>query len=544
MPLQFADQATVILVAQLRMMRNMLSRRGKIASIFNGVVTSFWYLLAAFVAYIAYGVFANPPEEFELGYYIRMALLATTIYWQVTPVLTVSFGLALDLKRLLIFPIRPNQFYLLELILCIPTSLEPLIVSVGVFLGLLVNSRCNPALVVLAGAGFLCFNLCLNVAVRALVSRMSSMRLWREGLVFLLVSVALIPQWILLKRETGSWLSYLQAVLAFPLTPWSAAADVATGASLGQSLPLLAAFALGSLVLGRLLFLRFLTAETGSDRGAGRSRLSASPARPFADLRAHAANWLGRFFPEPLASLVEKEFLTFTRSPRFVTVFIMGFTFGIIVFLPIALNPGESPGFMYRNFLAVVSAYAILLMSETVFWNVFGLDRKAVQMFLFAPLPMQTVFLAKNIVGFFMVCLQVFLISLACSAIGVPVTLNGVAEAFVTALVLAVNMFAVGNQSSVRYPGGVNPEQSWSSANKAKFRVVLILFFPIVSLPTSLAYVARFAFGSDAGFYAGMLVAALIAVTFYLVSLDSTIEYARLHREDLVDLLGTTDTAV
>ncbi len=544
MAIRFVDQASVILLAQLRMMRNMLSRRGTVASVFNAVVTTLWYALAVFLAYIAQDVFSDPPEGFDAAYYSRMVLLAITAYWQVAPVLTVSFGLALDLKRLLIFPIRPNQFYLLEMILCIPTSLEPLIVGVGVFLGLLMNPDCNPGLVLVAGAAFLCFNFCVNVAVRSLVSRLSSMRLWREALVFLLVAVALLPQWILLKRETGSWLGYFQTVLAFPWTPWSAATDVAFGVSLSLSIPFLAVLALGSLVGGRWLFLSFLTAEAGQARRPVKNRFSANPLRAFADLRAHAAHWLGRCFPEPLGSLVEKEFLTFTRSPRFVTVFIMGFTFGIIVFLPIALDPGDDPGFMYRNFLAVVSAYAILLMSETVFWNVFGLDRKAVQVFLFAPIRLQTVFLAKNIVGFFMVCVQVFLISLACSAIGVPVTLNGVAEAFVTALVLAVNMFAVGNQSSVRYPGGVNPDQSWSSANKAKFRVVLMLFFPIVSLPTTLAYVARFAFGSDAGFYAGMLVAALIAITFYLVSLDSTIEFAQRHREDLVDLLGTTDTAV
>ncbi|MCU0228598.1 MAG: hypothetical protein MUF01_13260, partial [Bryobacterales bacterium] len=291
-------------------------------------------------------------------------------------------------------------------------------------------------------------------------------------------------------------------------------------------------------------FLGFLSAEPGQSASAARSRLASSPDRSYADIRGRAAQALGRLFPDPLGALVEKEFLTFTRSPRFVTVFIMGFTFGIVVFLPIALNPGEEPGFMQRNFLAVVSAYAILLMSETVFWNVFGLDRRAVQMFLFAPVRMQAVFLAKNIVGFFMVCVQVFLISLVCSAIGIPVTLNGLAEAVVATLVLAINMFAVGNQSSVRYPGGVNPDQSWASANKAKYRVVLMLSFPIVSLPTSIAYLARFAFASDAGFYVGMVVASLIAISFYLVSLDSAIAYAHRRREDLADLLATTDTAV
>lgn len=544
MKIRIADQAIVVLMAQLRMMRNMLSRRGAAASAFNALATLVWYGLALFLAYIAQDVFSSPPEDFDTAYYARMALLVVTAYWQFSPVVSVSFGLALDLKRLLIFPIRPNQFFLLEMLLCVPTSLEPIIVSCGLFLGLLMNPNCNPALVLLAAAGFLGFNLCVNVAVRSLVSRLSSMRLWREVLVFLLIAVALAPQWLLMKRETGSWLAFFQSAVTFPWSPWGAAVDVALGDALSRALPLLGVLAFGALVAGRALFLGFLTAESGTDSRPSPSLHASAPNRPFADIRSRAASALGGLFPDPLGALVEKEFLTFTRSPRFVTVFIMGFTFGIVVFLPIAMDPGDSPGFMYRNFLAVVSAYAILLMSETVFWNVFGLDRKAVQVFLFAPVRMQTVFIAKNLVGFFMVCVQVFLISLVCSVIGVPVTLNGLAEAFVTALVLAVNMFALGNQSSVRYPGGVNPDQSWASANKAKYRVVLMLFFPIVSLPTTIAYLARFAFASDAGFYVGMLVASLIAITFYLVSLDSSIAYVQRQREDLVDLLGTTDTAV
>lgn len=539
------DQALVVLFAQLRMYRNVMSRRGKGASIFNLIATGTWYALALFLAAIANSFFSTAGDDGNLAEAVTLMLLGITAYWQITPILTVSFGLALDLKRLLIFPIRPNQFYILEMVLCLPTSFEALIVFSGLMVGLLQNPRCNPGLVLLAGAGFLFFNLCVNVALRALVSKASGMRLWREGILFFLISLALLPQWILLGDDRGSWLAVLDVFLKFPFAPWTAAANTATGNALPLSIATLAALTLATLAGGRWLFFRFLSAEVGEKAPARKTESAVvANSRRFADIRAKLAFGLGRLFPEPLSTLVEKEFLTFARSPRFMTVFIMGFTFGVLVFLPIVLNTSSEPGFMSRNFLTVVSAYAILLMSETVFWNVFGLDRKAVQVFLFAPVRLQTVFLAKNIVAFFMVCVQVFLIALVCSAIGVPVSLNGIAEATVTALVLAINMFAVGNQSSVRYPGGVNPEQSWSTANKAKFRLVLMLFFPIVSLPTTLAYIARFAFNSNAGFYLGMMIAALIAVSFYLVSLDSTIEYARNHREDLVDLLGTTDSAV
>jgi ABC-2 type transport system permease protein len=542
--MNLVDQASIVMLAQLRMYRNVMSRRGVMATLFNFLTMAVWYGLAVLFAFLAGKYFAAVEDTASLRTPLQILLLVVMAYWQLTPIFSVSFGLALDVKRLLIYPIRPNQFFLLELLLCLPTSIEAMLVSSGVFIGLMLNPAQNAFWVLLAATGFIGFNLCLSVGMRALVTKASGMRLWREALLFLVIGIALLPQWILLGEDGQTWLAYLQLLASLPFSPWASTAEVATGSAPLQTLPVLASLGIAAFFGGRWLFFRVLSAEGSVNVSRKKRDGNEAELRRFADLRGRTAYALGRLFPEPLSALVEKEFLTLARSPRFVTVFIMGFTFGVVVFLPIILQSGGQPGFISRNFLTVVSAYAILLMSETVFWNVFGLDRKAVQMFLFSPVRMQTVFLAKNIVAFFMICIQVILIALVCAAIGVPVTPGAIAEATVAALVLAVNMFALGNQSSVRYPGGVNPSQSWSSANKGKFRLVLMLFFPIVSLPTSLAYLARFAFGSDAGFYLGMAIAALIALSFYLVSLDSAIEYARNHREDLADLLGTTDSAV
>jgi ABC-2 type transport system permease protein len=407
--------------------------------------------------------------------------------------------------------------------------------------GLMLNPAVNGLLVLATGLLFLAFNLFLNVALRALVAKVAVKRIWRELVLFFFLMVLITPQFVLTtQNDDKNWLERLTAFDSHNVLPWSAAANAFTGMEMPASLVTAGIWTLVALAGARGLFFRSLHAEAESQ--PEKPKVEAT-VRAQADVRARMASLLGRPFPEPLASLVEKEFLTFMRSPRFLTVFVMGFTFGIVVFLPMALNAGDGSGFVPRNFLTVVTAYAILLMSETAFWNIFGLDRRAAQVFFFAPVSLQMVFAAKNIVSFFIIGVQVFVISLVCALIGVPVTLAGVLEALVAAIVLTINMFAVGNQSSVRYPAGVNPDQSWNTANKAKFRIVLMLLFPIVSLPTTLAYLARWAFNSDLAFYAGMGVSALIAVIFYMVSLDSAIEYARARREHLVDLLGSTETA-
>lgn len=539
--MRWTDQAFVVLGAQLRMYRNLLGRRGAAATVFNFIATASWYVFALFLAYVAGEFFSSITDVKLMMRVLVIVLFGVAAYWQLAPIVTVSFGLALDLKRLLIFPIRPNQYFLIELILCLPTSIEAFCVTVGVMAGLVLNPAVNGWLVLVAGILFLAFNLFLNVALRALVAKVAVKRIWRELLVFVFLMALIAPQFLFTTRsDNRNWLERLTEFDSHNVLPWSAAANAFTGMEMPASLVSLGVWTLVALAGARGLFFRSLHAEqeTQPEKPKGESAV-----RPHADIRARMAAWLGRVFPQPLSSLVEKEFLTYMRSPRFLTVFVMGFTFGIVVFLPMALNAGDGSGFVPRNFLTVVTAYAILLMSETAFWNIFGLDRRAAQVFFFAPVSLQMVFAAKNIVSFFIISVQVFIISLVCALIGVTVTLTGILEALVAAVVLTINMFAVGNQSSVRYPAGVNPDQSWNTANKAKYRIVLMLLFPVVSLPTTLAYLARWAFNSDLAFYAGMGIAGLIAVIFYLVSLDSAIEYARAQREQLVDLLGSTETA-
>lgn len=533
-------QALVVLRAQLQMYRNLLGRRGIAATSFNFIATGTWYLFAAFLAYLAGAFFASVNDLQLMMRVLVVVLFGVATYWQLSPVISVSFGLALDLKRLLIFPIRPNQYFLIELLLCLPTSVEPVLVTLGIMAGLFANPHVSNWLVFVTGILYLAFNLLLNVALRTLVAKVAVKRIWRELVLVFILALIIVPQFLLATQsDEKNWLERLTAFDAYNVLPWSAAASAFTGNAMPSSLASLGVWTLVALAGARGLFFRSLHAEAESAPEALRPD---SGKRAHADLRARIASILGKPFPQPMSSLIEKEFLTFMRSPRFLTVFIMGFTFGIVVFLPMALNVGNSGSFVTRNFLTVVTAYAILLMSETAFWNVFGLDRRAAQVFFFAPVTLRSAFIAKNIVAFFIIVVQVFVISLVCALIGLKITFTGVAEAFIAAIVLTINMFAVGNQSSVRYPSGVNPEQSWNTTSKAKYRVVLMLLFPLISLPTSLAYLARWAFHSEGAFYAGMGVAAVIAIVFYLVSLDSAIEYASARREDLVSLLGNTET--
>src|SRR4029078_13715436 len=111
---------------------------------------------------------------------------------------------------------------------------------------------------------------------------------------------------------------------------------------------------------------------------------------------AHAANsWRSRLvrlpsllLPDPVAAVVEKELRTLSRTPRFRLVFVMGFTFGLVVWLPLIF--GRQPGHhsaATENYLALVCLYALALMGQVTYWNSFGFDRSAAQAYFSWPVP-------------------------------------------------------------------------------------------------------------------------------------------------------------
>ncbi len=80
---------------------------------------------------------------------------------------------------------------------------------------------------------------------------------------------------------------------------------------------------------------------------------------------------------------------------------------GLVVFVPAALN-GNDPAahFMHNNLLPVVNVYGLLLLSDTLLLNAFGLDRGASQAYFVMPLSLDTVLKAKNLTAIAFVALQ------------------------------------------------------------------------------------------------------------------------------------------
>ncbi len=384
---------------------------------------------------------------------------------------------------------------------------------------------------------FAAFNLVLGVGLRDTIARILARRRIREAAFFLLILCAALPQ-ILFTRARG-FQGRLRAILtreAWTGWPWKATADFLQGHTQLRSLAILLAWLAAAGLFSYWQFRRtvFFDAEAAS------ARSSSGSATGFVD------QIIERFFRlpsmllgDPLGALVEKEVRFLTRSPRFRLVFLMGFTFGLLVWLPIALGRQEgSPSFLGTNYLTVVSVYSLLLLSEACFWNFFGFDRSAAQIYFLAPIPFARVMIGKNLSALFFIALEIGMIALVCGLLGMPLRPRTLAESFGVAAVISIFLLAAGNQLSIRQPRAMNPAASFRSGASGRVQAILFVIWPIAFVPVGLAYLARYAFASEAAFFAVLAVDAAIGAIVYKLSLDSAVAAAEQLKEQIVTALS------
>src|SRR5579859_7050613 len=101
-----------ILRAQLLSMRIRSGRRGSavLGLITGGIFYGFW----AFFAWTLMLFFSLEDQTPLFVPGLCWALMFVTLYWQLAPVISASFGASLDLKKLLAYPIPHNKLFLVE----------------------------------------------------------------------------------------------------------------------------------------------------------------------------------------------------------------------------------------------------------------------------------------------------------------------------------------------------------------------------------------------------------------------------------------------
>lgn len=524
------DQVRAILWAQWRAMLSYTFRKG---GLLPGVLTALfaliWYGMWCFLAWSVY-VFSSASDELdELARLLPAGLMLVFGYWQIVPLLMASGGLALDLRRLVVYPIAHRWLFAMEVVLRITTAVEMLLVTLALGAGLWRNPDL-PWWSPLPLVPFTLLNLFLAAGLRDLFTRWMTRKYFREAMVLVLVLIAGLPQVLLLSGMDEKLAGMPTDGFGF-FWPWSATATLlVNGSSGGIAVALLLAWTAGAWWFVRRQFERSLRFDAAEARAADRSARRGN----VLDVVTSMAS---RVFSDPLGALVEKELRSLSRAPRFRLLFLMGFSFGLLIWIPLAFSYDDD-SVMRTNYLTIVSAYALMLLGEVCFWNSFGLDRSAATTYFVMPVKVSTVLAAKNIAGALFIALELLIVSGFCLLLRLPVDFKAVAEAFLSTSVLAVFLFAAGNLLSVRYPRAIDPNQSLRGGSMGRIQAYLLFIYPLAAAPILLAHGARYAFDSDLAFYGVLAVDLLLAISVYSIALESAGSSGRANREHLLESLS------
>jgi ABC-2 type transport system permease protein len=509
---------------------------------FGGITVSWiarivWYGIWTIVGAAAYLLASNIDAD-RLHGMLPWAFLAICAYWQMMPILSATMGAGLDLRKLMVYPVPHRQLFLVEVLLRFTSGAEMLLVLGGMMGGLAANAETGgwtkiPRLLAVAVI-FVLFNVLLASGTRSLLERLLARRKVREVMAVLMAMVWVLPRFLIATGFRPKFGGTAGAAIGLLALPWSAAARAAFPLQSGRTEWLAILGLCGWTLLGFWFGRRQFERSLRYDAIAAQS----SVLRP----RDNGRSWTEWFYRlpgvlwrDPLAAMVEKELRSLSRTPRFRMVFVMGFTFGLLVWFPMIVThrTGRSAE-PSPYFLLIVCLYALTLLGQVSYWNCFGFDRSATAFYFAAPVKISKVLIGKNLASLFFIYLEVLILTTVTLALRLS---SGWQRAFESLLVMGIcslYTLALGNISSVRYPRGLNPERVSQGGSSGKFQGLIFLLYPVTLLPVGLAYLARYAFDSEVIFALGLAVAAIIGGVLYAMSMESAAYSAFDRRETIV----------
>jgi len=515
-------------------------RRSAVISIITALV---WYGFWTVLAYLSEQFTASAEALDLIRTGLPTGLMLVFLYWQLAPIVSASLGASLDLKKLLIYPVPHRQLFVIEVLLRLTTCAEMLLVLAGCMIGLLRNptfgGMAAAPRIIAPFLAFVLFNLLLSAGLRNLLERLLTHKRVREVLMLVLVMAAALPQIYVSSRSTGA-LRHLFTEAPGGFWPWTALSRIALGQEIFYSSLILVWWMVAALAFGRTQFehnLRY-DAQATASATSGLNARSRSRLEVFYRLPA-------LFLPDPMAAIVEKELRALSRTPRFRMVFIMGFSFGLLVWLPITFSGrGHGSSIVSDHYLTIVSVYALTLLGQVSYLNTFGFDRSAAQIYFSVPVSIAQALAGKNIAAVLFILVEMLAVTLASLVLRIAIAPGKLAEAFIVTAIVGVYLLAIGNMASVHFPRAMNPERVSQGGAASRMQALIFLFYPIALLPVFLAFWAQYVFGSQLIFIVILCFAAVLGAVVYWIAMESAVTTAVERREKIVMELSRSEGPV
>ena len=472
-------------------------------------------------------------------------LILGFFYWQVVPLMLATAGASLETKKLIVYPVPHSQLFLLDVLMRVSTGLEVLIMMVGAAIGILLNPKL-PWWAPLAFVPYIVFNLALASGVREWIARIMARPLYREVAIFFLVLLGAIPQIILMAGDNiGGNISKWPILKSLPvlftlerfitnLLPWTPTAQWSMGRVSFTGVLSLFAWTIAAWIFGRWQFEKSLSFDAAAATSASQQN------QPPSEWTERLFSWPSRLFPDPLGAMMEKEFRSLSRTPRFRLVFVMGFSFGVLLWVPMLVRSSQG-GFFKDNYLTFVAVYALLLLGEVCLWNIFGFDRAAAQTYLVTPVKLRTAFLAKNLTALVVVLVEISIVAVVCRIAQQPLSFAKAFPAYLITMIMTFALMAAGNLTSVYYARPINSMRTMRTTPAARTPGMMMLIYGLALGLIGLAYLAEWAFDNILAFYGVLAILGLVVGIAYRVSLDSAVQAAFDNREQFIGALSKTD---
>jgi len=417
-----------------------------------------------------------------------------------------------------------------------------ILLLIGLWIGLVSGGTAHPWLMSAALALFIAFNVLFSAGVRNLIERIFQRRILREIVLIGMVSLTVLPQMLAFSeraRDMARLAITNQVDIPYWLFPSGLAARLGLGEASGGDVLLLLAMAASAGFFGYMLFrssCRMSSASTAGEQAPPMRGL-----RKDLTLMQRLARLPSRIFPDPIGALMEKEIKYLWRSPRFRLPFFMGFTFGVIAWVPIMLRVRGPVGeWMQQSAVSFISLYALLLLGPVLFLNRFGFDRGATRFYFWMPIRFEELMLAKNLATVVYGYFEMAMVAIICRIVGLPVGPAEIFEAFVVTSVALLYLMMVGNHMSVRFPVPSNPDRvSRAGASHGLRAAVQFLFFPLSLTPILFAFGYRYVWESPSGYSWMMLAAAALGLMLYTATFLGAAGYGQRNRETLIGYLST-----
>jgi len=521
-----------ILRAQLLSLRLRAGAR-RPSTAFAALTGLIYYGFWAFFAFGMTMLFSIATTEANILAELSTALLVATLYWQLAPLLTASFGASLDLGKLLAYPIPASTFFTIEVLLRLTTGVEMLLVLTGISAGLLRNPRygVRAAPDVICGALlFAAMNVFTSAGARRVVERWFRTSRWKELAFLVFIAITVAPQ--ILVRTHVPKAALLRFAPSQIFWPWAAAGHLMVGDRTLVAAVTALVWLGAAWWFSRRQFFHSLRFDASEYQRPERERRGKS-------LLERVFALPSRFLPDPMAALAEKEMRMLSRISRVRVVFVMSCVFGLILFLPAITGKRHAPGNFAQNALPIMAVYGLLMLSQLTFWNCFGFDRSAVMGYFCWPIPLRQVFIAKNVTVALMLLPQIGIVWGISALVRLPASPGKFLEAVVVMIAAALYWFGLGNIASVRLPHAMDPDKM--NQMSGKMQALTVWSAPLLLLPIVLAYVARAVFHSQLAFVGVMAIALALGGVFYYVCLDSAVQTASRRREAILNELSRSE---